>query len=176
LVSNGRVGKHIDIKLTALIVIGIVFVVIILIISISLSARVAAADATDVAVSYTPSYNTQYTISVPTGLSLNNDGSPTTLSISIESWSDFPTNKSLYCDLSATNTLELTNNTDTVSMTIKNGDTVVAPGDRIGLFTPTSLNSNSSASFIVLTVVPNEKPEKAGTYSGNLSFTCGIVD
>ena len=136
----------------------------------------ATADTETVAVSYTPSYNTQYSLSVPTGLTLHSDGSPTTLTISVASWSDFPTDKSLYCDLSGSNTLTLTNGSDTVGMIVNNGATVVSPGDRIDAFTPTTVESTTSADFIVLTVEPDGKPGTSGTYSGNLSFDCGLVE
>lgn len=136
----------------------------------------AAADTETVAVSYTPSYNTQYSLSVPTGLTLHSDGSATTLTISVASWSDFPTNKSLYCDLSGSNMLTLTNGSDTVGMAVQNGSTTVAPGDRIDTFTPATIDSTTSSDFIVLTVEPDGKPEKAGTYSGNLSFDCGLAE
>ena len=136
----------------------------------------ASADTETVAVSYTPSYNTQYSLSVPTGLTLHSDGSPTTLTISVASWSDFPTNKSLYCDLSGSNTLTLSNGSDTVGMAVQNGSTTVAPGDRIDTFTPATIDSTTSSDFIVLTVEPDGKPEKAGTYSGNLSFDCGLAE
>ena len=136
----------------------------------------ATADTETVAVSYTPSYNTQYSLSVPTGLTLHSDGSATTLTISVASWSDFPTNKSLYCDLSGSNTLTLTNGSDTVGMAVQNGSTTVAPGDRIDTFTPATIDSTASADFIVLIVEPDGKPEKAGTYSGNLSFDCGLAE
>ena len=136
----------------------------------------ATADTATVAVSYTPSYNTQYSLSVPTGLTLHSDGSATTLTISVASWSDFPTNKSLYCDLSGSNTLTLSNGSDTVGMVVQNGATTVAPGDRIDTFTPSTVESMTSADFIVLTVEPDGKPGTAGVYSGNLAFDCGLVE
>jgi len=136
----------------------------------------AAADTETVAVSYTPSYNTQYSLSVPTGLTLHSDGSATTLTISVASWSDFPIDKSLYCDMSGSNTLALSNGADTVNMVVNNGATIVAPGDRIDTFTPSTVESTTSADFIVLTVEPDGKPARAGTYSGNLSFDCGLVE
>ena len=136
----------------------------------------ATADTETVAVSYTPSYNTQYSLSVPTGLTLHSDGSPTTLTISVASWSDFPTNKSLYCDLSGSNTLTLSNGSDTVGMVVQNGATTIAPGDRIDTFTPSTVESTTSADFIVLTVEPDGKPGTAGVYSGNLAFDCGLVE
>ena len=136
----------------------------------------ATADTETVAVSYTPSYNTQYSLSVPTGLTLHSDGSATTLTISVASWSDFPTNKSLYCDLSGSNTLTLSNGSDTVGMVVQNGATTIAPGDRIDTFTPSTVESTTSADFIVLTVEPDGKPGTAGVYSGNLAFDCGLVE
>ena len=136
----------------------------------------ATADTATVAVSYTPSYNTQYSLSVPTGLTLHSDGSPTTLTISVASWSDFPTNKSLYCDLSGSNTLTLSNGTDTVGMVVQNGATTVVPGDRIDTFTPSAVESTTSADFLVLTIEPDGKPGTAGVYSGNLAFDCGLVE
>ena len=136
----------------------------------------AAADTETVAVSYTPSYHTQYSLSVPTGLTLHSDGSATTLTISVASWSDFPINKSLYCDLSGSNTLTLSSSVDTVGMLVQNSSTAVAAGDRIDTFTPSTVESTDSADFIVLTVKPDGKPVKSGTYSGNLSFDCGLVE
>lgn len=136
----------------------------------------ATADTATVAVSYTPSYNTQYSLSVPTGLTLHSDGSPTTLTISVASWSDFPTNKSLYCDLSGSNTLTLSSGSDMVGMAIQNGSTTVAPGDRIDTFTPSTVESTTSTDFIVLTIEPDGKPRTSGTYSGNLAFDCGLAE
>ena len=136
----------------------------------------ATADTETVAVSYTPSYNTQYSLSVPTGLTLHSDGSPTTLTISVASWSDFPTNKSLYCDLSGSNTFTLSNGSDTVGMVVQNGATTVVPGDRIDTFTPSTVESTTSTDFIVLTIEPDAKPGTAGVYSGNLAFDCGLVE
>ena len=165
--------KRIDIILSGLIVICLVLVVCLIAIA---NSPLATADTETVAVSYTPSYNTQYSLSVPTGLTLHADGSPTTLTISVASWSDFPTDKSLYCDLSGSNTLTLTNGSDTVGMVVQNGATVVSPGDRIDTFTPSTVESTTSADFIVLTVELDGKPGTSGTYSGNLSFDCGLVE
>ena len=167
--SSNR-DKRIEIILSGLIVTCMVLAVFLFAIA---SVSSATADTETVAVSYTPSYNTQYSLSVPTGLTLHADGSPTTLTISVASWSDFPTDKSLYCDLSGSNTLTLTNGSDTVGMVVQNGATVVSPGDRIDTFTPTTIESTTSADFIVLTVEPDGKPGTSGTYSGNLSFDCG---
>ncbi len=73
-----------------------------------------------VSISYTPSYSTQYVISVPTGLALNVDGIETSLAINASSWSDFLTDKKLYCELSGSNTLLLTNSSNSIGMTVKN--------------------------------------------------------
>jgi len=165
--------KRIDIILSGLIVTCLVLAVCLFAIA---AISPAAADTETVAISYTPSYNTQYSLSVPTGLVLHADGSPTTLTISVASWSDFPTDKSLYCDLSGSNTLALTNGSDTVGIAIQNGATTIAPGDRIDTFTPTIVESTTSTDFIVLTIEPDAKPGTSGTYSGNLSFDCGLVE
>lgn len=137
--------------------------------------RPATADTETVNVSYTPFYNTQYSLSVPTGVTLNSDGSATTLTISVQSWSDFPTNRSLYCDLTS-NTLKLSNGSDTVDMVVRNGSAIVTPGDRIGLFTPQCISSNKATNFVVLIIEPDGNPTPRVVYSGNLSFDCGLVE
>lgn len=72
--------------------------------------------------------------------------------------------------------MTLSNGSDTIGMTVKYGDTTVMPGDEIDTFSPSTLNSSTSADFIVLAIEPDEKPEKQGTYSGNLNFICGVVE
>lgn len=129
-------------------------------------------------VSYTPSYNTQYSVTVPSSLRLNANGSQTTVTFTIDSWSDFPSDKILYCDLAASNDLLLTNGSaegaTSIGMIVKHDSTVVAAGDRISTFKPTSLNGSDSVDFVVLTVEPESKPFSGGTYTGTLSFSCGI--
>lgn len=131
-------------------------------------------------VSYTPSYNTQYSVTVPSSLTLNANGSQTTVTFTVDSWSDFPSDRSLYCDLAASNDLLLTNNSTedatSVSLIVKHGSTVVAAGDRIGTFKPGALNGSESVDFVVLTVEPESKPSSGGTYTGTLSFSCGLEE
>lgn len=69
-----------------------------------------------VSIRYIPSYSTQYAFSVPTGLALNADGMETSLTINVSSWSDFPTDKKLYCELSGSNILLLTNGSNLQSV------------------------------------------------------------
>lgn len=137
--------------------------------------RPATADTETVNISYTPFYNTQYSLSVPTKVTLHSDGSATTLTISVQSWSDFPTNRSLYCDLTS-NTLKLSNGSDTVDMVVRNGSAIITPGDRIGLFTPQCISSDKAVDFVVLNIEPDGNQTPLGVYSGNLSFDCGLVE
>lgn len=127
-----------------------------------------------ISVSYTPTYSTQYAISVPSNLALGADGSATSITIAVSSWSDFPTDKSLYCDLSTVGSL--TSGGNSVDMVVKNGEDVVVAGDRIATFTPTSLASSDSAHFAVITVEPAEKPAVSGTYSGTIGVEVGLVE
>ena len=127
-----------------------------------------------ITVSYTPSYDTQYAISAPSNLTLSPSGAATTLSISVQSWSDFPTDRSLYCDLTAVSSL--TNGSNSVDMIVKSGDDTVNAGDRVGTFSPSSVASDSSASFAVLTVEHSEKPSVGGTYTGSIVLEVGMVE
>jgi len=106
------------------------------------------------------------------------DGSKTTVTFTVDSWSDFPSDKSLYCDLAASNNLLLTNSaiedTASVGMIVKHGSTELAAGDRIGAFAPSSLNGSDRVDFVVLTVEPESKSSSGGTYTRTLSFSCGI--
>jgi hypothetical protein len=70
----------------------------------------------------------------------------------------------------------LTNGEETIGLTIKYGDTIVEAGDEIDRFQPSAVSSDTKADFIVLTVQPAAKPTQSGTYSGNLSFTIGLVE
>lgn len=134
----------------------------------------AAETSNNVTLSYTPAFNTQYFVSVPTGLTMNSDGSATSLDINIASWSDFPVNRQLYCNLAGVT--DLTNGEETIGLTIKYGDTIVEAGDEIDRFQPSAVSSDTKADFVVLTVQPAAKPTQSGTYSGNLSFTIGLVE
>ena len=166
--------KRISISLTCM----TGFLVIIALMVLAMVNSIPAIATESMAVSYTPSYNTQYSVTVPSSLTLNADGSQTTVTFSVDSWSDFPSDKSLYCDLAASNDLLLTNGSaegaTSIGMIVKHGSTELAAGDRISTFTPNSLNGSDSVDFVVLTVEPASKPSSGGTYTGTLSFACGI--
>lgn len=166
--------KWISISLTCMA--GFLFALALMILSMVNSIPAIATES--MTVSYTPSYNTQYSVTVPSSLTLNANGSQTTVTFTVDSWSDFPSDKSLYCDLAASNDLLLTNNavegTKSIGMIVKHGSTELAAGDRISTFTPSFLNGSDSVDFVVLTVEPASKPFSGGTYTGTLSFACGI--
>lgn len=138
------------------------------------TSALATEESNSVTLSYTPTFNTQYAVSVPTGLTMNADGSATSLAINIVSWSDFPVNRQLYCNLAGAT--DLTNGDNTIGLIVKCGDTVVEPGDEIDRFQPSTVSSDTKADFIVLTVQPAAKPTQAGTYSGNMSLIIGLVE
>ena len=157
---------------------GFLFAIALMVLSLADAIPAMATDS--MTVSYTPSYNTQYSVTVPSSITLNANGSQTTVAFFVDSWSDFPSDRSLYCDLAASNDLLLTNGAGegaaSVGMIVRHGSTVVAAGDRIGTFKPASLNGNDSVYFVVLTVQPESKPSSGGTYTGMLSFSCGIEE
>ena len=167
--------KWISISLTCMA--GFLFAIALMVLAMVDSLPAMATE--NITVSYTPSYNTQYSVTVPSSLTLNRDGSQTSVTFTVDSWSDFPSDKSLYCDLADSNDLLLTNNTvegaTSISMIVKHGSTVIAAGDRIATFKPASLSGSDSLDFVVLTVGPDGKPSSGGTYTGTLSFACGIV-
>ena len=166
--------KWISISLTCMA--GFLFAIALMVLAMVDSLPAMATE--NITVSYTPSYNTQYSVTVPSSLTLNRDGSRTTVTFTVDSWSDFPSDKSLYCDLAASNDLLLTNGSaegaTSIGMIVKHGSTVIAAGDRIATFKPASLSGSESVDFVVLTVEPESKPSSGGTYTGTLSFACGI--
>ena len=86
------------------------FLVIIALMVLAMVDSLPAMATENMTVSYTPSYNTQYSVTVPSSLTLNRDGSQTSVTFTVDSWSDFPSDISLYCDLAVSNNLLLTNN------------------------------------------------------------------
>ena len=167
--------KWISISLTCMA--GFLFAIALMVLAMVDSLPAMATE--NITVSYTPSYNTQYSVTVPSSLTLNRDGSRTSVTFTVDSWSDFPSDKSLYCDLADSNDLLLTNSAvegaTSISMIVKHSSTVIAAGDRIATFKPASLSGSDSVEFVVLTVEPESKPSSGGTYTGTLSFACGIV-
>lgn len=142
----------------------------------SLTGTTANAVAADVAVSYTPAFNTQYCLATPTDVQMNSDGSPTEASFTIYSWSDFPTDDVLVCTL--VGSTQRSNGSDYIEPILRVGNVIIHEGDAIFAFQPTTVDSAEGMKPLVLAILTVEASEtsKSDKYSANFSFMTELFD
>lgn len=128
----------------------------------------------NISVQYTPMYNTQYSLSLPSNVKLNDDGTPTSVPIILYSWMDFPTNQTLVCRLIGIT--EFSNGKESVKAIVKLDGVTLKPGDVICTFTPDTLDSAENAEPIVIGLLTVEPMSVVGGYVGSLSFSTEIIN
>lgn len=141
-----------------------------------LTGTTANAVDSNVAISFTPTFNTQFALNTPTGVIMNPDGSPTAVPFTISSWSEFPLNRVLVCYL--VGNTPLANGSVYIEPILKVGDVVIHDGDAIFVFQPTTVNSPEGMEPMELAVLTVEASEssRSGKFSANISYRVSVLD